>query len=72
MNEKPVYMSLGKVPALVESLTGIHYGRISIYRWAHLGRQNLQGSQEKLQTVKKLGRFYTTQEWVENFIRNIG
>ena len=75
MNQKPPNNSelikLGKAPAKVLELTGVTRTRETIYQWAKYGRNAQDGTMIKLRTVRRLGQLYTTQKWLEDFIRKL-
>lgn len=60
------------VPALLTKLTGVTRSRATIYNWATKGRRGYANEDIKLKIVRRLGTMFTTKEWVEEFIREIG
>jgi cbb3-type cytochrome oxidase cytochrome c subunit len=67
-----IYFALSKVPAKIKALSGVTRSRMTIYNWAHTGRIDQQGTIRKLQTVTRCGQIYTTEEWLTEFMRNMG
>lgn len=72
MAKKANYIALKKVPDILVELTGVSRAQITVYVWATKGRISSQGTIVKLKTVKRMGRLYTTHDWVENFVRSVG
>ncbi len=60
------------VPALLTKLTGTTRGRATIYNWATKGRRGYANEFIKLKIVRRLGTMFTTEEWVMDFIKEIG
>ncbi|GAH07240.1 unnamed protein product, partial [marine sediment metagenome] len=44
----------------------------TVYGWATRGRANYAGQMIKLKTTKRLGLYYTTHQWILDFIKEIG
>lgn len=65
-------IKLDDVCKLLLELTGVTRCRATVYSWVTKGRENYVGQIIKLKTTRRLRRFYTTKEWVKNFIREIG
>jgi hypothetical protein len=61
-----------KVPALVLELTGVTRGKPLIYSWIRKGRISQHGQIVKLKATKRLGTWFTTKEWLMNFINEVG
>ena len=68
--DKPI--PLGNVPALVQSLYGVRISRQTVYNWITKGREAGTGSRATLRYVVKVGRFFTTQKALEEFVSQIG
>lgn len=65
-------IKLNDVPKLLLELSGVTRGRATIYLWVRHGRANNVGETVKLHATKRLGTWYTTRQWVEDFIKAIG
>ncbi len=65
-------MRLDAVPALLIKLTGETRSRATIYNWATKGRHGYAGEKIRLKTTRRLGMFLTTEEWVMQFVKEIG
>lgn len=65
-------LKLDDVGKLLLELVGVTRTRSTIYSWVKKGRTDYVGSIVKLQTTRRLGRLYTTRQWVLNFIKAIG
>ena len=57
---------------LLLELSGVTRCRATVYSWIKKGRINCTGQMIKLKATKRLGMYYTTREWVKDFIREIG
>lgn len=66
------YLSLRKLAPLVYELTGVTRTLASIHRWYKIGRVNSQGRIVKLKVTKRLGQYYCTRGWLEDFIIEVG
>ncbi len=65
-------MKLDDIPKLILELTGVTVCRATVYNWTKNGRQNYVGGMTKLKTTRRLGRYYSTKQWVLDFIKEIG
>ena len=72
------YLRLSEVPEYVLQLTGMTIIRQTIYNWAYRGRlvdrNNPDSERIRLQTTKfESGSkvIYTSEEWVEDFLREL-
>lgn len=72
VNKNLKLIPLSAVPSLLAERTGVQRCRGTIYSWAKKGCRTMSGGNVKLKTVLRLGRLYTTQEDVDNFIREVG
>jgi hypothetical protein len=66
------YMALHSVAKRVHELTGILVTRATVYNWVKTGRIGLGATRVKLHTVKRCGRRWTTEEWLNEFLRKVG
>lgn len=66
--KKRNYIALKKVPDVVIELTGVPRSKAAVDSWVRRGRIGSDGSLVKLKAVKRMGRLYTTREWIENFV----
>lgn len=65
-------IKLDDVPRLLLELTGVTRCRSTVYQWVVKGRLNYTDSAMiKLKVSTRLGRYYTTRAWVEEFIKAI-
>lgn len=77
MTEKAPYMSLGKVPRWVQENLRLTVTRKTVYNWAlrgndPKGQRNVPLNEKiKLRTTRKLGHYYTTRLWLEEFFMAI-
>ena len=62
---------VGRVPGIVEKLTGIRCSRATLYNWLHKGRLDKSGEHVYLNHVEKMGHLFTTQANIEEFIRRV-
>ena len=69
-NEKLV--PLIDVPRIIAELTGVQRCKGTIYKWAKNGCRTHDGRIVKLESVKRLGQIFTTQENIETFIEGVG
>ena len=60
------------VPKLLLELSGVRRCRATVYNWATKGRRDYANELIKLKKISRLGTFFTTREWVEEFVRRIG
>lgn len=65
-------MKLDDIPKLILELAGVTVCRATVYNWAKNGRQNYVGEKIKLKTTRRLRRYYSTKQWVLDFIKEIG
>ncbi len=63
---------LDDVQAIIVKLTGVTRCRATIYNWVLKGRKGYTGENVKLKSAKRLGTFFTTEAWVQEFIERIG
>ncbi len=66
------YIRLNSVPKLLLELTGVTRIRGTVYHWVKYGRIDSSGKMLKLKARKRLGTYYTTRQWVLDFIGGIG
>lgn len=64
-------MRLRDVPVMLAELTGQTRTQATVYKWVTVGRTDYVGTIIKLRVIKRLGRYFTTKEWLEQFIRRI-
>jgi hypothetical protein len=69
MNEK--LMNTRTACAYVEKSVGIKINRVTVYYWMTKGRVTPCGDVAKLKFVSKLGRKYTTEVWINDFLRRL-
>ncbi len=65
------YIPFHDVPPVIKELTGVTRTPAAVTRWAKVGRQNHHGAMIKLKASKRLGRMYTTREWLLKFIEEV-
>ena len=66
------YIPLAKIPALILKLSGVDIHRDTVYKWTKKGRITPHGECVKLKVSRRIGHLYTTQEWLEDFMRKVG
>lgn len=60
-----------EIPALLLEVIGETCTKHTVYHWAKYGRINFEGDRIYLKTTKRLGKKYTTKEWVFEFVEAI-
>jgi hypothetical protein len=60
------------VPDEIKDLTGLVRKRAVIYSWCTKGRKHKLGGKVKLKYSNRSGTWYTTKEWIIDFIRKVG
>ncbi len=65
-------ITLDDIPKLIQELTGVTICRATVYNWVKSGRNDYVGGKIKLKTTRRLGRHYSTKQWVLDFIKEIG
>lgn len=70
--KKEDYMPLNNVPAVIRNLTGVGVCRDTIYKWVKTGKATQYGTKTRLKAKKRLGHYYTTKLWIEEFIQEVG
>ena len=66
------YIGVGKVPAIIMEIAGVARTKNAVYSWIHMGRISTDGRLVKLRTIKRMSRLYTTREWIDKFVREVG
>ena len=66
------YIKLREAAPIVQEVSGVSRCQGSMYHWHKYGRAGIHGTKIKLRAVKRLGLLYTTKQWVEDFIMEIG
>jgi len=61
-------IKISAVSKLIYELTGETRSRTTAYEWVRVGRISADGRRVKLETIKRLGKLYTTRKMVEEFI----
>ena len=62
------FIKLSEVPSLILEITGVTRGKNTVYVWVKHGRLTTDGRLLKLKAKKRFNAYYTTREWVEEFI----
>ena len=73
-NMKPSYKDLillSRIPALLKQITGQDRQAQVIHAWAKKGRIGQHGKRIYLKTYRRLGRKFTTQTDLEEFIKEL-
>jgi hypothetical protein len=66
------YITLTKAAEKVYELSGVTRKRGTVYKWAEIGRISAEhGKVVKLRVTNRLGRMYTTVDWLKKFIKEI-
>lgn len=63
------WLRIPDVPKYVWAKVGVKISRDTAYRWVKSGRVNYSGQRIRLQTQKRLFLNLTTEEWVDEFIK---
>ena len=60
------------VPALVYEIYGVKVVETTIHKWRSKGRRSGDGTKiVKLKTTKRIGRIFTTEKWIREFVTEI-
>jgi len=62
------WLSINEIVDYIYKLTGLKRTRQIIYKWAKVGKKTSTKEAVKLKMVKRLGRSYSTEKWVRDFI----
>lgn len=66
------YIRLSELAPIVYELTGVTRKPGTMYKWHMDGRVNAHGVIVKLKATKRFGNLYSTREWLEDFIIEVG
>ena len=66
------YLRMSEAAKIVSELTGVTRCMSTVHKWVRDGRLDQHGRLVKLRMTRKLGRNYTTREWLKKFIKEIG
>lgn len=69
---KEELIRIADIPELLLKLTGVTRTRQTVYEWIHHGRRTYDGRLIVLKTTKRLGRLFTTKQWLEKFVKELG
>ncbi len=67
--ERDDWLRVKDIGPYVEYRTGVGVHRTTVYHWIHKGRLAYSGETVKLRVEKKRCIFVTTEEWVDDFLR---
>ena len=60
------------VPALVYRIYGVRVVETTIHKWRSKGRRSGDSTRiVKLKTTKRIGRIFTTEKWIREFVEEI-
>ena len=66
------YISLQAASDYIYGITNIRRKTNTLVVWSLKGLLGQHGTRVKLHTVRRLKRKFTTKEWVDNFLREVG
>ena len=66
------YISLPQASDYIYGITGIRRKANTLVKWSLDGLISQHGARVKLRTVRRLKRKFTTKEWVDIFMKEIG
>ena len=55
----------------VQHRTGILPTSVTVSNWMRVGKKSYSGNKVRLRFVKKLGRLYTCEKWVDLFLEEV-
>ena len=60
------------VPALIYRIYGVKIVESKVHKWEKKGRRSGDGTRiVKLKTTKRIGRLFTTEKWIREFVKEI-
>ena len=65
------WLTVNEIVDYIYRLTGLVRTRQTIYKWAKVGKKTSTNQAVKLRIITRLGRFYSTETWVREFIERI-
>lgn len=63
----PKRLKINEVPSYVDRKHGEEITRQTAYNWIRNGVRGV-----RLQAIRKAGKLYTTERWVDDFMDNLG
>lgn len=67
--ERTDWLRVSDISAYVEHRTGVGVHRTTIYHWIHKGRMAYSGETVKLRVEKRRCIYFTTEEWLDEFLQ---
>ena len=68
---KPKFLTTTDISRYVQHQTGIKPINETVLRWMRKGKQSYSGKRVQLRFVKKLGRLYSCEQWVNEFLEEV-
>ncbi len=66
------YIRLATIAPMVYELTGVSRSPDTVKKWVLAGRISKHGVRIKLKHSKRLGLYYSTRKWLQEFIDEVG
>jgi hypothetical protein len=66
------YIKLQDAVEYIHKLTGVRVPKPTLYSWSRDGKATYDGQRAKLKTTVRFGRLYTREDWVDEFLRQVG
>jgi hypothetical protein len=64
-------LKLADVPAYILKISGVLVKVRVIYDWIHKGKKRYTGHKLKLRATQRCGIWFTTEGWVQKFLREL-
>lgn len=64
-------LKLSDVPNYIHKISGVRPSRRAVYDWTRKGRRRYTGHIVKLRVTKRTGWWFTTEGWVQDFLRKL-
>ena len=66
------YIQLSKLAPVVYEMTGVSRTVHTLKKWTSQGKLGQHGTKVKLKAAKRLGAWYSTRKWLQEFIDEVG
>ena len=66
------YLTITDAAKKVHELCGVTRTKEAVYHWVRYGKKDRFNRAIKLRVTKRLGQKFTTVEWLEKFIKEVG
>jgi hypothetical protein len=63
------WLQLKDIPGYIQKQTSLEFSPEIIYHWVTKGRKSESGRIVLLKATKRLGTWLTTEEWIDEFIK---